>query len=80
MVTDAALSNRIVQTRGSVPSLHTGVFAKAADHVNQLFCGLSGHDELMRHVENGRMSLQCMSCGHETPGWDLTAGSHRRAA
>lgn len=35
-------------------------------------CGLRGHDALL-HFEDGRMSMQCTSCGYETPGWDLRA-------
>jgi len=42
------------------------------DKVRQLICGLHGHDALL-HFEHGRMSLQCTSCGYETPGWDLRA-------
>ncbi len=42
------------------------------DKVRQFFCGLHGHDALL-HFERGRMSLQCTSCGYETPGWDLRA-------
>ncbi len=38
--------------------------------VRQFFCGLHGHDALL-HFEPGRLSLQCTSCGYETPGWDL---------
>jgi hypothetical protein len=38
--------------------------------VRQFLCGLHGHDALL-HFEHGRMSLQCTSCGYETPGWDL---------
>ena len=51
--------------------------ARAADRVNQFFCGLHGHDSLLLHVDNGRMSLHCVSCGYDTPGWDLKV---RRAA
>ena len=40
------------------------------DKVRQFLCGLHGHDALL-HFEGGRMSLQCSSCGYETPGWDL---------
>jgi hypothetical protein len=40
------------------------------DKVRQFICGLHGHDALL-HFEHGRMSLQCTSCGYETPGWDL---------
>ncbi len=40
------------------------------DRVRQMFCGLHGHDTLL-HFEQDRMSLRCVSCGHETPGWEL---------
>jgi hypothetical protein len=40
------------------------------DRVRQIFCGLHGHDTLL-HFEQDRMSLRCVSCGHETPGWEL---------
>ena len=49
------------------------------DKVRQLICGLHGHDALL-HFENGRMSLQCTSCGYETPGWDLRANHEPRHA
>ena len=56
--------------------------AAAADHAHtdglgvlgrmrQMLCGLHGHDTLL-HFEQDRMSLRCVSCGHETPGWELT--------
>ena len=48
----------------------TGVMTRAAGQLRQFICGLHGHDSLL-HFEQGRMSLQCTSCGHETPGWDL---------
>ncbi|HEY1911986.1 MAG TPA: hypothetical protein VGG73_13760 [Vicinamibacterales bacterium] len=38
--------------------------------MRQAFCGLHGHDTLL-HFEQERMSLRCVSCGHETPGWSL---------
>ena len=40
------------------------------DKVRQFLCSLHGHDALL-HFERGRMSLQCASCGYETPGWDV---------
>lgn len=40
------------------------------DKVRQFICGLQGHDTL-RHFDKGRISLQCVTCGYETPGWDL---------
>ena len=41
-----------------------------AGHVRQFICGLHGHDSLL-HFGQGRLSLQCTSCGYETPGWDV---------
>ncbi|MFN7918127.1 MAG: hypothetical protein U0Q55_22470 [Vicinamibacterales bacterium] len=38
--------------------------------IRQLVCGLHGHDTLME-FGRGRLSLKCVSCGHETPGWDI---------
>ncbi len=38
--------------------------------IRQLVCGLHGHDALME-FGRGRLSLKCVSCGHETPGWDI---------
>ena len=47
-----------------------GPVARALGQVRQLICAFHGHDALL-HFEQGRMSLQCTSCGYETPGWDL---------
>ena len=40
------------------------------ESLRQMLCGLRGHDTLL-HFEDERMSLRCVSCGHETPGWEL---------
>jgi hypothetical protein len=40
------------------------------DKVRQFLCGLHGHDALL-HFGRGRISLQCASCGYETPGWEV---------
>jgi hypothetical protein len=47
--------------------LGTAVVAK----VKQMFCGMHGHDNLMQ-FERERMFLRCVSCGYESPGWELT--------
>ena len=51
-----------------------GLLSKTALQVRQLVCGLHGHDLLM-HFEQGRISLLCASCGHETPGWEINETS-----
>jgi hypothetical protein len=47
-----------------------GRFARVMESMSQAFCGLRGHDTLL-HFEGERMALRCVSCGHETPGWEL---------
>ena len=48
----------------------TEILSGVGESVRQFLCGLHGHDSLL-HFEEGRMSLLCSSCGHETPGWDV---------
>jgi hypothetical protein len=43
---------------------------RVIDRVRQMLCGLHGHDSLLQ-FERDRMFLRCVSCGHETPGWEL---------
>ena len=59
-----------VQHRTMATPQAPGLFGRAAEHLRQIICGLHGHDALL-HFEQGRMSLQCTSCGYETPGWDI---------
>ncbi len=47
-----------------------GLGERMLDRVRQVFCGLHGHDTFLQ-FEHDRMFLKCVSCGHESPGWDL---------
>jgi hypothetical protein len=47
-----------------------GFGGRVMDRLRQAICGLHGHDTLL-HFDKDRMSLRCVSCGHETPGWEL---------
>jgi hypothetical protein len=47
------------------------IVARSLAWLRQLYCGLHGHDHLL-HFGAERMFLQCVSCGHESPGWELT--------
>jgi len=53
----------------------TGIGARVRMWLREAYCGLHGHDNLL-HFEKDRMSLQCASCGHQTPGWELSEISH----
>lgn len=62
----------------NAPSTTDSVVARGLNQVQQFICGLHGHDALL-HFEGKRMSLQCTSCGYETPGWDLNKTSAAQA-
>ena len=53
-----------------------GILGGVSESVRQFICSLHGHDSLL-HFDDGRMSLLCSSCGHETPGWDVKAPAQR---
>lgn len=53
------------------------VVARAVTRLNQTMCGLTGHDAL-RHLSGTRVTMRCMSCGHETPGWEVSGRGPRR--
>jgi hypothetical protein len=54
-------------------------FRRTMKRAGQLRCGITGHDVLLRY-EPKRLSLQCTTCGYESPGWELDParepGSH----
>ena len=43
---------------------------RASKRAGQLRCGLTGHNVLMRYQPT-RLSLQCTTCGYESPGWEI---------
>lgn len=57
----------------------TDLLTRALEKARQIVCSMHGHDALL-HFEQGRMSLQCTSCGYETPGWDLKGSPAQTAA
>jgi len=53
------------------------VVSRVVTRLNQTLCGLSGHDRLV-HVEGKRVTMRCSSCGHDTPGWEVSGRGPRR--
>jgi hypothetical protein len=43
---------------------------QSLEQLQQFLCGFRGHDEVL-HFERDRLSLRCLSCGHQTAGWNL---------
>jgi hypothetical protein len=50
---------------------------RAVSRVGQLLCGLRGHDSVL-HFEGNRVMMRCTSCGHDTPGWEISGHGPRR--
>ena len=44
------------------------------ESLKRLYCALRGHEEYM-HFDKNRMYLQCVGCGHESPGWTVEPAS-----
>jgi hypothetical protein len=45
-------------------------FRRLTRRVGEIQCGMTGHNVMLRY-EPARLSLQCTTCGYESPGWEL---------
>lgn len=52
---------------------------RAVRRIRQVMCGLRGH-EMLVHFEERRISLACVSCGYESPGWSVSPSAVRATA
>jgi hypothetical protein len=55
----------------------SNLVARAATRLSQAFCGLRGHDSIL-HFEGNRVMMRCTSCGHDSPGWEITGRGPRK--
>ena len=53
------------------------LMSRAVTRFGQLLCGIRGHDALL-HFEAKRVMMRCTSCGHDTPGWEISERAPRR--
>ncbi len=53
-----------------------GLLARIATKAGQMLCGLHGHDAVL-HFESNRVMMRCTSCGHDTPGWEISGKGPR---
>jgi hypothetical protein len=40
------------------------------ESLRRLICAFRGHEDYLQFEKN-RVYLQCISCGHESPGWTV---------
>jgi hypothetical protein len=55
---------------GKFPLMNEGLGDRVLFRLREAFCALHGHDNLLQFGHD-RMFLKCVSCGHESPGWEL---------
>jgi len=58
-------------------STETGVMNRFATRVGQFFCAMRGHDSIL-HFEGNRVMMRCTSCGHDSPGWEISGHGPRQ--
>jgi hypothetical protein len=54
----------------------SSLLGRVASRIGQVFCGLHGHDAVL-HFEGNRVMMRCTSCGHDTPGWEISGQGPR---
>lgn len=50
---------------------------RGMSRLGQMICGLSGHDEVLQFSDK-KVLMRCTSCGHESPGWEISGRGPRR--
>jgi hypothetical protein len=46
------------------------IFVRWVTGLRQFICGVHGHEALL-HFDRRHVSLVCLNCGYESPGWDM---------
>lgn len=86
MVTNYPQRLTAAPTAAEVDTQGTEAFtARVMSRIGQWLCGMRGHDSVL-HFEGNRVMMRCTSCGHDSPGWEISGrgprqryeGDHRR--
>jgi len=68
---------QLTTTATGTPEATAGFVSRAINRLGQLMCGLKGHDSVL-HFEGKRVMMRCTSCGHDTPGWEVSGRGPRK--
>jgi hypothetical protein len=72
MVSNVSVAPDEISPRPEVTPQAHWLAKRVVDRAREIFCGLHGHQHLLQ-FQHGRMFLRCLSCGHESSGWELNA-------
>jgi len=53
-----------------------GLMARMLTRFGRVVCGFHGHDAVL-HFEGSRVMMRCTSCGHDSPGWEVSGKGPR---
>src|SRR5919199_2860066 len=62
---------------GQQRTIADSLITRAVGRLGQLICGVRGHDSVL-HFEGNRVMMRCTSCGHDSPGWEISGRAPRR--
>jgi hypothetical protein len=70
---------RLTATTTTIAEAQNGVTLvnRVLGRFGQVLCGLRGHDSVL-HFEGKRVMMRCTSCGHDSPGWDVSGHGPRK--
>ena len=68
---------QLAEVTGHGAAAATGLFGRVMSRLGQAICGMRGHDSVL-HFEGNRVMMRCTSCGHDTPGWEISGRGPRR--
>jgi hypothetical protein len=63
-----------LRTRGRSVSEQT---SRVGTWLRQSLCALQGHERYL-HVDGSRVTLRCVGCQHDSPGWDTGDRAYQR--
>ena len=69
---------RLTATTGIEETQTAGTLVhRAMARFGQMLCGMRGHDSVL-HFEGKRVMMRCTSCGHDSPGWEVSGRGPRQ--
>src|SRR5689334_11897492 len=68
---------RLTATAGIETQHDQTLTTRALARASQFLCGLRGHDSVL-HFEAKRVMMRCTSCGHDSPGWEISGRAPRQ--
>jgi hypothetical protein len=69
---------RLTAAADVTPQTVAGSVARLIGRLGQVLCGFRGHDSVL-HFEGNRVMMRCTSCGHDSPGWEISGRAPRRS-